>query len=128
MPWPLENVPTCRLKKVSRSRKWLILVPCGSPAPAETGCGCVGHILGFAASLRLDLNQGHACFRAPYTVIWITHPGALPPRSRLSPDWKRMAPVLTTYPPDSQTPQSAARDVLQSIVWLRRVPASTLHA
>jgi CRP/FNR family transcriptional activator FtrB len=38
-----------------------------------------------------------------------------------------MVPVLTTYPPDSRTPPSAARDVLRSVVWLRHVPASTLH-
>lgn len=50
-----------------------------------------------------------------------------------------MEPVLTAYPRDSHTPSSAAavpdsglwsaaRDALQSVVWLRHVPASTLHA
>jgi CRP/FNR family transcriptional regulator, transcriptional activator FtrB len=39
-----------------------------------------------------------------------------------------MVPGLTTYPPDSQTPPSAARDALQSVVWLRHVPAGTLRA
>jgi CRP/FNR family transcriptional activator FtrB len=49
-----------------------------------------------------------------------------------------MVPALTTYPPDSQTlpagavpdpgPWSAAHDALQSVVWLRHVPASTLHS
>lgn len=48
-----------------------------------------------------------------------------------------MVPALTTYPSDSQAsppaavpdpgPWSAARDALQSVVWLREVPASTLH-
>jgi CRP/FNR family transcriptional activator FtrB len=49
-----------------------------------------------------------------------------------------MVPASTTDPADSQTlspvavpdrgPWSAARDALQRVVWLRHVPASTLHA
>jgi CRP/FNR family transcriptional activator FtrB len=38
-----------------------------------------------------------------------------------------MVPALTTYPSDNKTPPSAAHEALQGIIWLRQVPASTLH-